>query len=73
VQIPRDAVNEGPNGSYVYVLSRDNKVQMHAIKVLYESDTIAAVASGIADGDQVIIEGQLRLTPGASATVIASG
>jgi hypothetical protein len=46
---------------------------MHAIKVLYESDTIAAVASGIADGDQVIIEGQLRLTPGASATVIASG
>jgi membrane fusion protein, multidrug efflux system len=71
VQIPHDAVNQGPNGAYVYVLSADNKAQMRTVKVLYDDEVIAAVGAGVAEGDRVVTEGQLRLTPGASASVVA--
>lgn len=71
VKIPHDAVNQGPNGAYVFVLAADNTAQMHTVRVLYEDELIAAVGTGVAEGDRVVTEGQLRLTPGASASVIA--
>ena len=43
---------------------------MRPVNVLYQDQTIAAVANGvIKPGDKVVVDGQLRLTPGVRVTV----
>lgn len=68
--LPREAVNVGQNQSYVFVLDDENKAQMRPVRVLYQNQVITAVANGvIKSGDRVVIDGQLRLTPGARTTI----
>ena len=68
--LPREAVNVGQNQSYVFVLDDENKAQMRPVKVLFQDQVITAVANGvIKSGDRVVIDGQLRLTPGARTTI----
>jgi len=68
--VPREAVNVGQNISYVFTVDGENKAQMHTVKVLYQDQTVAALASGpIKVGDHVVVDGQLRVTPGAQVTI----
>ena len=66
--VPRDAVNDGPDGSFVYVVAGGKAIQ-HAIKVLFDDTKFVAVSGDIKVGDQVIIEGQLRVVPGGAVNV----
>lgn len=68
--IPREAVNDGPNGRYVYVVSRDGIARMRPVNVLFDDGTKMAV-SGVRRGESVIVDGQLRVVP--NAKVIVSG
>ena len=68
--VPREAVNVGQNINYVFTVDGENKAEMHPVKVLYQDQTVAALASGpIKPGDKVVVDGQLRVTPGARVTV----
>jgi multidrug efflux system membrane fusion protein len=68
--VPREAVNVGQNASYVFVVDNDMKAQMRPVTVLYQDQTIAALANGvIKPGDRVVVDGQLRLTPGVRVTI----
>jgi multidrug efflux system membrane fusion protein len=67
--VPRDAVNDGPDGSYVYVVA-DNKAVSHPVKILFDDTRYVAVSGDIKSGDQVITEGQLRVDPGSPVRVI---
>jgi len=63
-------VNVGQNQSYVFVIDNQMKAQMRPVHVLYQDQTVAALANGpIKPGDKVVTDGQLRLTPGARVTV----
>jgi multidrug efflux system membrane fusion protein len=62
--IPREAVNDGPTGRYAYVVSPDGTAKIRPVNVLFDDGKKAAVA-GIKRGDKVIIDGQLRVVPGA--------
>ena len=64
IAVPREAVNVGQNGNYVFAIDAANKAQMRPVTVLYQDQTVAALGSGINAGDQVVTDGQLRLTPG---------
>lgn len=68
--VPREAVNVGQNGNYVFVVDAANKAQMHPVTVLYQDQSIAALGSGVQAGDRVVTDGQLRLTPGATVLVV---
>jgi membrane fusion protein, multidrug efflux system len=70
VVVPREAVNVGQAGDYVFLIDSANKVQMHPVKVLYQDQQIAALGSGVGPGDIVVIDGQLRLTPGISVSIV---
>ena len=70
--VPRDAVNDGPDGTYVYVVS-GGKAVTHPVKVQFDDGQSIAVAGDIKPGDQVIVEGQLRVDPGASVRVMGGG
>jgi multidrug efflux system membrane fusion protein len=70
--VPRDAVNDSPSGSFVFVV-RDGKAFQTLVEVLTDDGTNAAITgSGIAAGDTVVIEGQLRVTPGGAVRVLGA-
>src|SRR6478609_10748472 len=59
--VPRDAVNDSPNGSFLFVV-RGGAAEQEQVQVLTDDGTDAAVAGeGIKAGDTVIVEGQLRV------------
>ncbi|HWY60548.1 MAG TPA: efflux RND transporter periplasmic adaptor subunit [Rhizomicrobium sp.] len=67
--VPRDAVNDGPDGSYVYEVA-DDKAVSHPVKILFDDTVNVAVQGDIKPGDTVIIEGQLRVDAGGPVRVI---
>ncbi|HEX7775868.1 MAG TPA: efflux RND transporter periplasmic adaptor subunit [Parvibaculum sp.] len=70
VTVPRDAVNTGQNGLYVYVVNADNKAEMRTVSLLYQDDTTAALNGGVKAGDRIITDGQLRVSPGNPVKVV---
>ena len=69
VTVPREAVNVGQDGNYVFVVGKDMKAQMRPVKVLYQEQTMAALGSGVVAGDQVVVDGQLRVVPGTAVSI----
>ena len=67
--VPRDAVNDGPEGSYVYVVT-GGKAVPHSIKILYDDSKSVAVEGDLKIDDRVITEGQLRVVPNADVNVL---
>jgi membrane fusion protein, multidrug efflux system len=68
--VPHDAVNDGPDGSYVYVVV-DGRAMQRSVKILFDDSRNIAVRGDLKKGDQVIVEGQLRVVPGGPVQVFA--
>jgi multidrug efflux system membrane fusion protein len=62
--VPLVAVQEGPNGPYVFLVTPDQKVEMRRVTVLETRGQEAAIATGIVPGDRVVVEGQGALRDG---------
>ncbi len=71
VTVPREAINIGQDGEYVFVVDSENKASMHPVEVVYQDQTLAALRSGVAQGDRVIVDGQLLVSPGLTVSVLA--
>ena len=67
--VPRVAVNIGADSQYVYVVTPENVVEQHNVKVLFDDGTSMAIASDVKAGDTVITDGALRALPGGKVTV----
>jgi membrane fusion protein, multidrug efflux system len=61
--VPHEAINLGPNSPYVYVV-RQGEAFLVPVEVLHDDGTTAAIAGKIEAGEQVVIDGQLRVIPG---------
>jgi multidrug efflux system membrane fusion protein len=74
VTVPSAAVQLGPQGVYAYVVKPDNTVQMVTIKVSAANagGPVALIESGLSAGDKVVVDGQLKLRPGASVAATAA-
>jgi multidrug efflux system membrane fusion protein len=66
--VPREAVNTGPDGQFVYVV-KDGVAEQRMVKVQFDDGVDDAISGPVAAGDQVIIDGQLRVIPGAKVSV----
>jgi len=62
--IAASAVQQGPNGPYVYVIGSDSTVQMRPVKVAQISQGQALIDSGLKGGENVVVDGQYRLQSG---------
>ncbi|MDE2133561.1 MAG: efflux RND transporter periplasmic adaptor subunit [Alphaproteobacteria bacterium] len=71
--VPREAVNDGPNGRYIYVVTPSKAAEMRPVKVLFDDGINMAVSGGVKPGDKVVTDGQLRLVPGAKVSVEEAG
>jgi multidrug efflux system membrane fusion protein len=70
--IPVQAVQRGPDGSYVYLVQNDNTVAVQPISALVETaDGRVMVGTGLSEGQRVVTEGQFRLKPGTKVSVVA--
>jgi multidrug efflux system membrane fusion protein len=70
--VPRDAVNDSPGGSFVFVV-KNGKALQTPVTVLTDDGTNAAITgAGVAAGDTVVIEGQLRVTAGGPVRVLGA-
>jgi multidrug efflux system membrane fusion protein len=69
VLIPTKAIQTGQTGAHVYVVKPDRTVELRPIDEgpPIESETI--VDKGLASGETVVTDGQLRLRPGAKVRV----
>jgi multidrug efflux system membrane fusion protein len=67
--IPATAVNDGPHGSYVYVVGSDDKVAARPVTVSTTQQGVAAVSKGLEAGDIVVTDGQMSLEPGSRVQV----
>ena len=63
--VPAQAVQTGQDGPYVYVVKADMTVEPRPVKTGPSSEGLVAIAKGLAAGEQVVTDGQLRLFPGA--------
>jgi len=66
--VPREAVNTGPDGQFVYAVKDGTAVQV-PVKVLFDDGVNDAISGNLRKGDQVITEGQLRVIPGAKVNI----
>lgn len=62
--VPAEAVQTGQSGQYVFAVSADNVAELRPVVVDRILDGVAVVKSGVAAGDKVVVEGQMRLGPG---------
>ncbi|MCI0704845.1 MAG: efflux RND transporter periplasmic adaptor subunit [Planctomycetia bacterium] len=65
VVVPSATLQSGQKGQYVYVVTPDKKAEMRPVAVAFEDEGEAVIASGLKSGETVVVEGQLRLAPGA--------
>lgn len=63
--VPTGAVLPGQNGSYVYVASAEGVVTNRPVVVDRQVGQEIVIAGGLAAGESVVVDGQLRLAPGA--------
>jgi multidrug efflux system membrane fusion protein len=67
--VPSGAVQNGPNGQYVFVIKPDLTAELRNIKISRAEGDDTVVASGLQPGDQVVTVGQVRLAPGTKVSV----
>ena len=70
--IPSGAVQRGPNGTFVYIVSQDQTVAMKPVKVRQQDDTQAVIAEGVSPGDKVVTTGFARLQDGSKVQISAN-
>lgn len=73
VVAPAAAINQGPNGAYVYVVGPNNVAVMQPVKVQAMQDNLAIVASGLTPGQSVVTDGQMTLRNGSKIAIPALG
>jgi membrane fusion protein, multidrug efflux system len=63
--IPSSVVQRGPQGTYAYLIKPDKTVEMRPIKVAQSEGNLTLVDEGLEPGEQVVVDGQYKLQPGA--------
>lgn len=71
--VPAEAVQNGQQGQYVYVVKADRTVAFRAVQVSLRNGDDVVVTSGLKVGEEVVTDGVLGLTPGARIQVKNAG
>jgi multidrug efflux system membrane fusion protein len=69
IVVPSAAVQQGPNGAFVYVVGKDGKAAIRPVTIAQQDEARAVVASGLQSGETVVTSGFVRLTEGTSVTI----
>ena len=67
--VPSQAVQTGQKGPYVFVVKADQTVETRPVTPGGADGRDVVIASGLAAGERVVTDGQLRLVPGARVEI----
>ncbi len=62
--VPADAVQQGPQGAFIYVVA-DGKAEVRPVQAGQQRRDVAVIAKGLNPGETVVVQGHYRLTAGA--------
>ena len=63
--VPTTAIQTGQKGTFVFVVGAESKVEMREVSVDRTAGDSSVVSDGVAEGEVVVVDGHLRLVPGA--------
>jgi len=69
VVVPSQAVQPGQQGPYVFVVTPDLTVQPRLLELGRRLATETIITKGLAPGERVVTDGQLRLVPGSRVEI----
>lgn len=69
VVVPDEAVQQGQDGNFLFVVRPDNTAEPRKIEVQTSYRGMTAIAKGVTAGETVVVDGQLRLTNGAAVQI----
>jgi multidrug efflux system membrane fusion protein len=67
--VPTRAVLPGQSGTYVFVVGSDNVAKVRPVTVGRVVGEMTTIDTGLQAGEQVVVDGQSRLIPGARVDV----
>ena len=62
-------MNQGPNGEFIYIIRPDLIAEVRAVKVGISEDGSTLIENGVAEGDNVVIDGQYLLRSNARVRI----
>jgi len=71
IVVPSAAIAQGQQGDYAWVV-KDGAVEVRQVQVEEASDAEVVVRQGLAPGEQVVLEGQVKLVPGTRVEAMAA-
>ena len=71
VVAPAAAVQEGQDSSYVFLIEPNNRAEIRKVVVDRTMNDEAVIRSGLEGGEQVVIDGQSRLTVGSTVEIVS--
>ncbi|HEY1551288.1 MAG TPA: efflux RND transporter periplasmic adaptor subunit [Kofleriaceae bacterium] len=69
IVVPAAAIQQGPTGSYVYVVDDSNAVKMTPVIVTLTQGDTSVVGKGLAGGERVVTEGASQLRNGGHVSI----
>jgi|WetSurMetagenome_2_1015567.scaffolds.fasta_scaffold00682_22 membrane fusion protein, multidrug efflux system len=69
VVVPSQAVQVGQTGQYVYVVKDDMTAEMRPVVVSSANDNDSIIEKGLKPGETIVLDGQLRVTPGGKVKI----
>ncbi|AZG16320.1 efflux RND transporter periplasmic adaptor subunit [Cupriavidus pauculus] len=72
ITVPQEAVVQGQRGQSVWLVGKDNKAESRVVDVGEWSHGNWVIRSGLREGDTVIVDGSVRLAPGAPVKPVAA-
>lgn len=69
VLIPNQAMQMSQKGPFVYVAKADSTVELRPVSLGQRQGDDVVVSKGLANGEQVVVTGQLTLSPGAKVHI----
>jgi multidrug efflux system membrane fusion protein len=69
VVVPAQALQTGQNGQFVFVVKADNTVESRPVIAGRTVGGVTVIEKGVAQGETVVTDGQLRLIPGAKVSI----
>lgn len=71
--VPSSAVLMGQDSSYVYVVDAKSTANPRTVTPGMEVAGMTVIEKGLRDGEQVVIDGQSRLSPGSHVSILRAG
>lgn len=69
ITAPVGTVQVGQTGTQAYVIRQDSTVEVRPVKVARSTPTLSIITEGLKEGEKVVTDGHLRLTPNSKVEI----